>query len=117
MKMTDERKEGREQSREGGKKGEREGGKEREMGENQGLASLKSTWWADGLKTRTEAEADIQLHGFFPSQNKNFSSALNLSTDCMTRPQIMKDNLLSLKSSDGPVTSTEYIQINTQISV
>ena len=98
------------------KEREREERRER-WGENQGLASLKSTWWADGLKTRTEAEADIQLHGFFPSQNKNFSSALNLSTDCMTRPQIMKDNLLSLKSSDGPVTSTEYIQINTQISV
>ena len=88
MKMTDERKEGSEERREGGKKREREGGKDRDRGKNIGLESLKSIWWADGLKTRTEAEADIQLHDFFPSQNKNFSSALNLSTDYMTRPRL-----------------------------
>ena len=50
MKMTDERKEGSEERREGGKKGEREGGKDRDRGKNQGLESLKSIWWADGLK-------------------------------------------------------------------
>lgn len=91
-------------------KGERDGEK------NQGLANLKSIWWANRLKTRTGAEAVIQWHNFFPSQNKNLSSALNLSTDCMTHPQIMKNNLLSLKSTDGLATSTKYIQTNTQVS-